>query len=114
MLLLHHPDKHTGPHYQSIDVTLIKEAYEILSQESSRKTYDAQRQRGRSSDGPRPAEVVSLDAFVENDDQDSWSHSCRCGGQYKITEKQMECEQHLIGCTNCSETIWVGYELAEE
>ncbi|KAF8900785.1 hypothetical protein CPB85DRAFT_153472, partial [Mucidula mucida] len=37
MLLLHHPDKHTGPHTQSIDVTLIKEAYEILSQESREK-----------------------------------------------------------------------------
>ncbi|KAF9022632.1 hypothetical protein BDZ89DRAFT_1018791 [Hymenopellis radicata] len=112
MLLLHHPDKNTGPHIQSVDVTLIKEAYEILSQESSRKNYDAQL-KVRPSGGPRPAEMVSLDVFVE-DDQDSWSHSCRCGGQYKITEKQMECDEHLIGCTNCSETIWVGYELAEE
>ena len=26
----------------------------------------------------------------------------------------MERGQHLVGCSSCSEVIWVGYELADE
>ena len=33
---------------------------------------------------------------------------------YVVTEKILDEGQHLVACANCSEVVWVGYELAED
>ncbi|KAK0433973.1 hypothetical protein EV421DRAFT_1909687 [Armillaria borealis] len=103
MLLQHHPDKNVlrKDGQARVDVTVIKEAYFILSDPVSR------------------LQVISLDDFDEepsmNDsDYSAWKYKCRCGGVYTITEKEMESGHHSIACSSCSEVIWVGYELAGE
>jgi diphthamide biosynthesis protein 4 len=66
--------------------------------------------------GPRPAQIVSLEEFKEEEATTgivSWYYECRCGGGYRISEQNLERGQHLLGCGNCSEVVWVGYELAE-
>ncbi|KAH9041330.1 hypothetical protein EDB85DRAFT_1886540 [Lactarius pseudohatsudake] len=69
---------------------------------------------------PRPAQVVSLEDFDFSDSEGPdgtvsiWSLTCRCGGMYKVTEDDLERGRHLIGCENCSEVVWVGYEMVEE
>jgi len=60
--------------------------------------------------GPRPAQIVSLEEFEEQDNI-SWCYECRCGGTYRIREDDLERGQHLVGCGSCSEVVWVGYEL---
>jgi diphthamide biosynthesis protein 4 len=95
-------------------VTLLKEAYTTLSQPQLRARHDVDLAAAR--EGPRPAVILSLDDLQEGEGmwEGSWSWTCRCGGIFRINEANMEEGQHLIGCSSCSEVIWVGYELAEE
>lgn len=115
-LLLHHPDKLLASDHRkdAIDLDLLKRAFMTLSTPELRAKYDAARLRPHS--GPRPAQVVSLEDFTVHEDADDiyWTYDCRCGGTYRITEKDMEKDQHLIGCHTCSEVVWVGYEVADE
>lgn len=119
-LLQHHPDKRR-PHTSilHIDIGLLKQAYETLASPASRAAYDAARQQQTAAQqaGPRPAQVVSLEDWVEAEGDDGhtrWIYACRCGGQYLITVADMEAGQHLVGCNSCSEVVWAGYELAED
>ena len=120
-LLQFHPDKqrlneaHTRPSSDNVDVDLLRRAYTTLYAHESRSNYDALRNRAPS--GPRPAQVISLEDFaeVEESAEDGvWTYKCRCGGVYRIKESEMECGQHLVGCSGCSEVVWVGFELAED
>ncbi|KAK0466252.1 uncharacterized protein EV420DRAFT_817960 [Desarmillaria tabescens] len=118
MLLQHHPDKSTlrKEGQTQIDVTVIKEAYFILSDPVSRHRYDVEILQKRIR-GPRPAQVISLDDFdeqpsINDSDHSVWTYKCRCSGVYTITDGEMELGHHSIACSNCSEVIWVGYELA--
>lgn len=43
-----------------------------------------------------------------------WRHGCRCGGAYIIRGAEMEAGHHLVGCSSCSEVVWVGYEVADD
>ncbi len=111
-LITHHPDKNISKP-AAVHITTIKEAYEVLSSPSSRARYDAQLQRKPASLDPRPAQVISLEEFEEDPaDEAAWTHCCRCGGVYRISETEMENGTHLIGCNGCSELVWVGFELA--
>lgn len=119
-LLTSHPDKRAaaagGPHDadERPPIALLKEAYATLSQPELRAQHDADLAAAKA--GPRPAAVLSLDDLQEGEDawEGTWRWTCRCGGIFRISEAQMEEGQHLIGCSSCSEVIWVGYELAEE
>ncbi|GLB38382.1 putative CSL zinc finger [Lyophyllum shimeji] len=118
-LLRFHPDKNRdSPHTssESICISLIKEAYNTLSEPSRRKLYDSATRQRSAGTGPRPAQIVSLDEFEEvadnvREDEGVWQYQCRCGGKYRITGLDMEKGHHLVGCNSCSEVVWVGYEL---
>ncbi|EGO05371.1 hypothetical protein SERLA73DRAFT_118930 [Serpula lacrymans var. lacrymans S7.3] len=117
-LLLSHPDKRVNAaNVPTADIALIKEAYTTLASTSSRATYDAQLSQNRKPSGPRPAQIISLEDFSDtgpDDESGLWTYGCRCGGQYRIGEEDMDKGQHLVGCTSCSEVVWVGYEIAED
>ncbi|KAI0686822.1 hypothetical protein BC835DRAFT_1408473 [Cytidiella melzeri] len=116
-LLKHHPDKHslqhrTESHGLRSDIGLLKTAHQILITPELRAKYDAR--RAAKASPPRPAQVVSLEEFTELEDDLGWAYNCRCSGVYAITEQEMERGQHLVGCSSCSEVVWVGYEAADE
>lgn len=127
-LLRNHPDKRPDvlgravANADTIDIDLLKQAYITLSSSDSRASYDAN--LARRPQGPRPAQVVSLEEFTEVDipfDNShfpstgiTWTYKCRCGGKYTITEKEMEDDRHLVGCNSCSEVVWVGYQVVED
>ncbi|OBZ78445.1 Diphthamide biosynthesis protein 4 [Grifola frondosa] len=118
-LLLSHPDKHEKTRsHADIDIGALKDAYLTLSSPDRRAKYDATRSNAATrQSGPRPAQVVSLEDFDPNSEvagPGAWKFPCRCGGSYTITEEQMEAGQHLVGCHTCSETVWVGFELADD
>ena len=138
--LLHfHPDKRhinrpsSEAEPRPIEISLIKEAYATLSVPESRSAYGGlllNRERGGGGGGgrpgfagSRPAQVVSLEEFrvvkpeasreTEDNETNEWeeyTYPCRCGGMYRLRTHDLESGHHLIGCENCSEVIWVGYE----
>ena len=96
-----------------MEITTIKTAFITLYSPESRKAYDSYLDASnRSNFGPRPAQIVSLEDFDE--DNEAWKYPCRCGGLYRITEGDMEKDIHMVGCDLCSEMIWVGFEPAAE
>ncbi|KAJ7772111.1 hypothetical protein DFH07DRAFT_216451 [Mycena maculata] len=105
-LLAAHPDKRAD---STADIAAIQEAYRVLCTPHLRARIQHTR---NSQTGPRPAQVISLTEFDEGDE--AWVHACRCGGAYRITADEMEKGTHLVPCTNCSEVVWVGYELMDE
>ena len=127
-LLQSHPDKRIKSDAafalrDNIDIALIKEAYKTLIDPSLRQEHDAFLKREASNGrGPRPAQVISLEEFVVHDADEEvsgatgeeWHYDCRCGGTYRVTEDDLECGRHLVGCQSCSEVLWVGYELVED
>lgn len=131
-LLLHHPDKQSlrvngrggsegnghapiaGGGDVDVDIGLIQEAYTTLSSTELRAEYDARRSAAAAKTSPRPAQVVSLEEFVEEGEEGVWAYACRCGGKYTIREAEMEQDEHLVGCSGCSEVVWVGYEVADD
>ncbi|KAH8099861.1 hypothetical protein BXZ70DRAFT_894266, partial [Cristinia sonorae] len=117
-LLLFHPDKQRQQSATSdaVDIGLIKQAFITLSASASRAEYDATLAKRPSLSGPRPAQAISLEEFEEvgRDGEEAWTYGCRCGGRYYITEQDMEQGQHIVGCSSCSEVVWVGYELLAE
>ena len=112
-LLRTHPDK-TRSTAEPEQMDAIREAYATLSDPARRAAYD---RTLAPSSGPRPAQMSSLADFKFVPDtltsKDVWTHACRCGGTYKITEDEMENEVHLVGCSGCSEIVSVGYEVFE-
>ncbi|KIY73339.1 hypothetical protein CYLTODRAFT_386916 [Cylindrobasidium torrendii FP15055 ss-10] len=114
MLLRNHPDKNFAPQPGTVSVSLIKEAFLVLSDPQSRAHYDATHSKSSSRSGYRPAAIVSLDDFEEHSTDPVWTLPCRCGGVYQIDEEKMERNEHTVGCTSCSETVWVGYQAVEE
>ncbi|KAF8531531.1 hypothetical protein JB92DRAFT_3080936 [Gautieria morchelliformis] len=121
ILLTTHPDKRKCKDTASppFDVGLLQQAYLTLSDQASRKAYDAslEASEARSTSCPRPAQVVSLEEFIlagDDADGERWTYACRCGGTYQVDQQQLEEDQHLLGCDSCSEVIWVGYEVEYE
>lgn len=43
-----------------------------------------------------------------------YSISCRCSGNYIITEQDLEKGANITGCTNCSLKIHILYEVNDE
>ncbi len=118
-LLRLHPDKlrqRADDPVQLANVGLLQDAFVTLSSSALRTAYDARAEL--SSTSPRPAQVVSLERFdcLEGSDgaRSTWTLACRCGGKYEITEDDLEHGLHLVGCGDCSEVIWVGYEMVQE
>ena len=112
-LLRLHPDKQrpsANDPSPSANIGLLQDAFLTLSTTTLRAAYDAQHELSRKA--PRPAQVVSLEDFDFSDAQ--WSLTCRCGGMYKVTEDDLERGRHLVGCEDCSEVVWIGYENVED
>jgi len=110
-------DQPAQEHKTDIDIAQLKEAYITLSSPHLRAEYDFKLAdellNNGGGRGPRPAQIISLEEFEERLDG-FWCHACRCGGDYIISEKDMEKGCHLVGCNSCSEVVWVGYEIVED
>ena len=103
-------------HKTDIDIAQLKESYITLSSPHLRAEYDSkladERLNNGGARGPRPAQIISLEEFDDCSDG-FWYHACRCGGDYVISEAEMEGGCHLVACNSCSEVVRVGYEIVE-
>ncbi|XP_058926374.1 dnaJ homolog subfamily C member 24 isoform X1 [Kogia breviceps] len=110
LILMYHPDK------QSADVPAgtveeciqkfieVDQAWKILGNEETKQEYDLQRHEDNLRNmGPVDARVY-LEEMSWNEDDDSFSLSCRCGGKYSVSKEEAE-EVTLISCDTCSLAI---------
>ncbi|XP_059832109.1 dnaJ homolog subfamily C member 24 [Hemitrygon akajei] len=111
LILLYHPDK------QSADVPAgeleeraqrfieVDQAWKILGNEETKREYDLQRREvALTQRWPVDAQVPLEDMDWIEADQ-SYTYSCRCGGEYILPVEEAEENLFLICCNTCSLSI---------
>ncbi|XP_058402169.1 dnaJ homolog subfamily C member 24 [Diceros bicornis minor] len=79
----------------------IEQAWKILGNEETKKEYDLLRHEDHLRNmGPVDAQVY-LEEMSWNEDDHSFSLSCRCGGKYRVSKDEAEVVT-LISCDTCS------------
>ncbi|GAA6052098.1 hypothetical protein JCM3770_006630 [Rhodotorula araucariae] len=145
LILQHHPDRarRTGVQFThkggtgAADASAeeLNVAYEVLSDEAKRRSYDAARAAQAAamrSAANAFAVSLSLDLFEphyrapehsaaqspvedgEDDEPAYYTHPCRCSSRFKITRVQLEEGVEVVTCEGCSERCRVEYEVLEE
>ncbi|XDB57661.1 hypothetical protein AB1E18_011099 [Capra hircus] len=107
LILTYHPDKQSadapaGSVEECIQKFIeIDQAWKILGDEEAKKEYDLQRHEDDLRNmGPVDARIY-LEEMSWNEDDHSFSLSCRCGGKYSVSKDEAE-EVTLISCDTCS------------
>ncbi|XP_004638110.1 dnaJ homolog subfamily C member 24 [Octodon degus] len=107
LLLMYHPDKQsTATPAETLEEHRQKfievgQAWKVLGNEELRKEYDLQRHEDElRSVGPVHAHVY-LEEMSWNEDERSFSLSCRCGGTYSVCEQEVAATG-LVPCDTCS------------
>ena len=99
-----HPDKGgAAPAFLA-----VQRAWEVLGDAALRAEYDAAQQLAAAA-GAAAAPVVSEEVRVSElvaGSGGAWSHACRCGEAYAVTQAQLQGEVDLvINCSGCSLNI---------
>lgn len=117
LLLRHHPDKQMhhnrsndekNDNSNELSVQKIDEAWKVLRDPESRKTYDAEIQQRKYNDKPIVHEILTSNEFDRN--SESFVRNCRCGGYFVIPDELIieneirldSNEDIFIGCDECS------------
>lgn len=92
----------------------VQIAWETLRDETTRRAYDRDllSHSGAQYSGVVNAEL-DLDDMEVDDDKGEWKYSCRCGGEYLVTESELEQGDGavVVGCSTCSLRIRVLYKI---
>lgn len=106
----HHPDKNGG--LTSETFIQIDKAWKVLSDERKRSVYDAEQANAKLEREQDAAIWQTLQLCeLEIDQTDTYSLTCRCGGQYQIElEEVVELREReelevLLDCDTCSLNI---------
>lgn len=139
-LLLHHPDKKSKPYILDTNsrsgcpenqtrftVDQIVTAYETLANPALRALYNETILRQsllqnsdehKKSKAGASSETLDLEDLDYKETLQLWTKPCRCGGVYELKEIQLDAaasdKETLVGCTGCSLSIRVVFEVAEE
>lgn len=125
-LLAAHPDKVSGT--TGAEVDLIREAWTILSNEDTRKEYDAKLKSNKPLVASGLVNLVSVDGLIIKDsfvsvDLDDMSYSpetlkysfpCRCGKSFTVAEDDLERGRDLVEGKGCSSWIRISYGILAE
>lgn len=131
-LLRHHPDRkpeeriidRTTKAGDKVTVDQIIEAYEVLADPARREKYHEDLlKKTRSAlgkNGERSAvETVDLEDLGcrEGDQGAVWERECRCGGVYRVSERQLEEVagegEIVVGCRGCSLAVRIVFDVVE-
>ncbi|CAG8515847.1 16422_t:CDS:2 [Rhizophagus irregularis] len=99
--------------YQKHKVESIIKAWKVLRDPELKKVYDDELKAMRLKHEIYNADV-DLDDMEYNEEMKLYSISCRCSGNYIITEQDLEKGANITGCTNCSLKIHILYEVNDE
>ncbi|XP_035405892.1 dnaJ homolog subfamily C member 24 isoform X2 [Anser cygnoides] len=110
LALLYHPDKQkadvpAGEVEERVQRFIeIDQAWKILGNEETKKEYDLQqREDNLTKEWPLHAQVY-LEDMSWNEDEQCYTLSCRCGGNYAVSESETK-DVSLVCCDTCSLVI---------
>ncbi|KFM13934.1 DnaJ subfamily C member 24, partial [Aptenodytes forsteri] len=110
LALLYHPDKQkadapAGEVEERVQRFIeIDQAWKILGNEETKKEYDLQqREDNLSKEWPLHAQIY-LEDMSWNEDEQCYTLSCRCGGNYTVFKSETK-DVSLVCCDTCSLVI---------
>ncbi|NWZ81128.1 dnaJ homolog subfamily C member 24 [Poecile atricapillus] len=110
LALLYHPDKQeadvpAGEAEERVQRFIeIDQAWKILGNEETKKEYDLQRREDNlTKEGPLHAQIY-LEEMSWNEDEQLYTLSCRCGGNYSVFKSETK-DVSLVCCDTCSLVI---------
>ncbi|KAH7462443.1 hypothetical protein PRIC1_014897 [Phytophthora ramorum] len=121
-----HPDKRSAATEEDEQRFLrVQEAYETLRTEEQRRQYDAKllqdelvRRREQElvmvSDEVPLADMKREILPGDDDDEVLFTHQCRCGDLYEITEDELQDGVDVVPCTGCSLHIRVLHAVTKQ
>ncbi|ETI47751.1 hypothetical protein L914_07750 [Phytophthora nicotianae] len=115
----YHPDKRlndvSASNTNEQQFLRVQEAYETLGNEELRREYDAKLQQDELVRKREQEVVVVSDVALVDDmqrevlpgedggeDEVIYTHQCRCGDLYEITEGELQDGVDVVPCTGCS------------
>lgn len=120
LALQHHPDRLVGESPSEAESSLqrflqVDAAWRILRDDDSRRQYDLQRRAQElKQDWPEDS-AVCLEDMSWDPGECTYTHCCRCGGAFVVSQEEVE-EEHrdegqrgglLVCCDTCSLTVHV-------
>nr|XP_005491130.1 dnaJ homolog subfamily C member 24 [Zonotrichia albicollis] len=108
LALLHHPDKQAAGAAEAEErgqrFLEIHQAWKVLGNEETKQEYDLQ-QRGDNLTKEWPLhEQIYLEDMSWNEDEQLYTLSCRCGGNYSVSKSETK-DVSLVCCDTCSLVI---------
>ncbi|KFQ94199.1 DnaJ subfamily C member 24, partial [Nipponia nippon] len=110
LALLYHPDKQkadvpAGEVEERVQRFIeIDQAWKILGNEETKKEYDLQqREDNLTKEWPLHAQIY-LEDMSWNEDEQCYTLSCRCGGNYTVFKSETK-DVSLVCCDTCSLVI---------
>ncbi|NXU34029.1 DJC24 protein, partial [Drymodes brunneopygia] len=112
LALLYHPDKQeadvpAGAAEERVQRFIeIDQAWKILGNEETKKEYDLQQREDElTKEWPLHAQIY-LEDMSWNEDEQLYTLSCRCGGNYSILRSETK-DVSLVCCDTCSLVIQI-------
>ncbi|NXL25379.1 DJC24 protein, partial [Setophaga kirtlandii] len=109
LALLYHPDKQAAGAEAAVEERTrqqleIHQAWKVLGNEETKQEYDLQqREDNLTKEGPLH-EQIYLEDMSWNEDEQLYTLSCRCGGNYSVSKSETQ-DVSLVCCDTCSLVI---------
>ncbi|XP_016154488.1 PREDICTED: dnaJ homolog subfamily C member 24 isoform X2 [Ficedula albicollis] len=82
----------------------IDQAWKILGNEQTKKEYDLQQREDNLTKEWPLHEQIYLEDMCWNEDEQLYTLSCRCGGNYSVSKSETK-DVSLVCCDTCSLVI---------
>ncbi|NWT73820.1 DJC24 protein, partial [Prunella himalayana] len=106
LALLYHPDKQAAAAAQErVQRFLeIQQAWNVLGNEETKRDYDLQQREDNLTKEWPLHEQIYLEDMSWNEDEQLYTLSCRCGGNYSVSKSETK-DVSLVCCDTCSLVI---------
>ncbi|NXC26025.1 DJC24 protein, partial [Campylorhamphus procurvoides] len=110
LALLYHPDKQeadvpAGEVEERVQRFIeVDQAWKILGNEETKKEYDLQQHADNLTNKWPVHEQIYLEDMSWNEDEQVYTLSCRCGGNYSVFKSEIK-DVSVVCCDTCSLVI---------
>ncbi|NXT07669.1 DJC24 protein, partial [Prunella fulvescens] len=107
LALLYHPDKQAAAAAAQERVQRfleIQQAWHVLGNEETKREYDLQQREDNLTKEWPLHEQIYLEDMSWNEDEQLYTLSCRCGGNYSVSKSETK-DVSLVCCDTCSLVI---------